>query len=95
MALLSPSIRMSFPAPLGPTINSSFPFALIIHFYTFNLGHLRFFFALSRFQYQKTGTKPEFRLGGVPGRCRGLDIPKNPGPKGHIDVNWPRGCFSP
>jgi len=80
MALLSPSIRMSFPAPLGPTINSSFPFALIIHFYTFNLGHLRFFSPFPNFNTKRLAPNRNSGSGGQ-GGAGGWTSRKTRGPR--------------
>ena len=81
MALLSPSIRMSFPAPLGPTINSSFPFALIIHFYTFNLGHLRFFSPFPNFNTKRLAPNWNSGSGGAR-EVPGVGHPEKPGAQG-------------
>ncbi len=81
MALLSPSIRMSFPAPLGPTINSSFPFALIIHFYTFNLGHLRFFSPFPNFNTKRLAPNRNSGSGGAR-EVPGVGHPEKPGAQG-------------
>ena len=82
MALLSPSIRMSFPAPLGPTINSSFPFALIIHFYTFNLGHLRFFSPFPNFNTKRLAPNRNSGSGGGAREVPGVGHPEKPGAQG-------------
>ena len=69
-------------SPAGPDNQQQLSFCAHHPFLHFQPGPLAIFLALSQFQYQKTGTKPEFRLGGGTREVPGVGHPEKPGAQG-------------